>query len=132
MVYESFQTQTVAKTGVVPMPDIKKEKLIGGHAIALNGYDDEKKVFTFQNSWSQSWGDNGYGYIPYSFIDDSNLTADCHIITSCEIDKSPAPTPTPTPQPQPPQPFPTCPYPHLLPCPFHSFNPYNPYNPYHR
>lgn len=41
---------------------------LGGHAITLIGYDDSRQVFKFQNSWSKSWGDNGYGYISYKYL----------------------------------------------------------------
>lgn len=123
MVYDSFQSNEVAKNGNIPYPDTLKEKLLGGHAICIVGYDDSKKLFTFQNSWSPSWGDMGYGYLPYKYIDDQNLTADCHIITDTEIVKS---TPSPKPIPQPfPQPYPqyiNCPY-HPIPCPFHPIYP---------
>lgn len=40
----------------------------GGHAIAIVGYDDNRKVFKFKNSWGTGWGDNGYGYLPYSYV----------------------------------------------------------------
>lgn len=39
-----------------------------GHAIILVGYDDDKKVFTFKNSWGTSWGFQGYGKISYNYI----------------------------------------------------------------
>ena len=39
-------------------------------------YNDEKQYFQFQNSWGIGWGDNGYGYIPYSYILDKNLAYD--------------------------------------------------------
>lgn len=36
-----------------------------GHAIVIVGYDDEKKLIEFRNSWSDQWGNNGYGYFTY-------------------------------------------------------------------
>ncbi len=41
-------------------------KLLGGHATPIVGYDDTKKAFLVQNSWSASWGLNGFYYMPYS------------------------------------------------------------------
>lgn len=37
--------------------------IAGGHAITLTGYETQngKTVFTFKNSWSERWGNNGYG-----------------------------------------------------------------------
>ena len=66
-VYESWMTPAVDKTGVIPMPK-KGEELLGGHAICIVGYDDKKKRFKFKNSWSDEWGDRGYGYLLYSYI----------------------------------------------------------------
>lgn len=34
--------------------------IAGGHAYLLIGYDSRSDVFTFQNSWGRSWGDNGF------------------------------------------------------------------------
>jgi C1A family cysteine protease len=58
-VYESFESQTVSKTGVIPLPETS-ERMLGGHAIVLVGYDEEKRLFTFRNSWGEDWGENGY------------------------------------------------------------------------
>ena len=59
-VYESFESDATAKTGIVLLPK-KKEKLLGGHAILIVGYNDTKKWFVCRNSWGSSWGDHGYG-----------------------------------------------------------------------
>ncbi len=75
-VYESFETLNSNKFGVIPIPDTTKEKLLGGHAILLVGYDDNKQVFKFQNSWGTNWGDKGYGYIPYNYVINNNLAFD--------------------------------------------------------
>lgn len=50
--------------GAIPLPS---GSIIGGHAVVLVGYDDVQQRFKFKNSWSTSWGDNGYGYLPYYF-----------------------------------------------------------------
>lgn len=136
MVYQSFQTNEVGKTGIIPYPDINKEKLEGGHAICIIGYDDSKSMFIFQNSWDTVWGDQGYGYIPYSYIANPFLTADCHILTDTEIKKSnpipiptpPQPKPRPKPQPRPnpyyPNPFQPIPHPFPYPHPYPFPYPY--------
>jgi len=66
-VYESLETKDVNWSGIVPVPG-PGEKLLGGHAIALVGYDDKTQRVKFQNSWGTGWGDKGYGYIPYEFL----------------------------------------------------------------
>ena len=39
-----------------------------GHAICVVGYSDPRQHFIFKNSWGEDWGDDGYGYIPYSYM----------------------------------------------------------------
>lgn len=39
----------------------------GGHAMVLVAYDDAKQAFKLMNSWgTQSWGNNGFGWISYA------------------------------------------------------------------
>lgn len=73
--YASLETEAVDKTGIVPMPK-KSERQIGGHAICLTGYDVGTQLFEFKNSWGTSWGEKGYGYLPFGYIDDANLADD--------------------------------------------------------
>lgn len=40
----------------------------GWHVIAVCGYDERIARFEFKNSWSQFWGDEGFGTIPYDYI----------------------------------------------------------------
>ena len=49
-VFDSFESETVAQTGVVPMPG-ENENCIGGHAVMCVGYDDTKDSFLVRNSW---------------------------------------------------------------------------------
>lgn len=60
----------------VPMPNVLEnafvgipKTFIGGHAITLTGYNDNSKVLQFRNSWGANWGQHGYGYIPYNYLD---------------------------------------------------------------
>lgn len=78
-VYESFESLDSYSTGVIPMPNID-EKQLGGHAIALVGFNDTKRQFIFRNSWGKNWGINGYGYLPYNYVTDPNLASDFWII----------------------------------------------------
>ena len=78
-VFTSLESLEVYKTGIVPMPT-PDEKMVGGHAIAIVGYSDKKKQFIFRNSWGDSWGDDGYGYLPYEYVIDRNLSSDFWII----------------------------------------------------
>jgi len=74
-VYESFESATVAKTGVVNMPK-KKEKMLGGHAVCCVGYNDKTQRFIVRNSWGSGWGQAGYFTIPYAYLTNSNLSDD--------------------------------------------------------
>lgn len=78
-VYESFESEETAKTGIVPIPS-KEERMLGGHAIVLVGYNDEKRWFVFRNSWGEGWGDKGYGYLPYEYVCDENLASDFWVV----------------------------------------------------
>jgi C1A family cysteine protease len=44
------------------------------------GYNDLSKRYLVMNSWGKEWGKNGYCYIPYSYLHDTNLTFDRWII----------------------------------------------------
>jgi C1A family cysteine protease len=74
-VYESFESDAVAKTGNMPMPK-PKEKLLGGHAVLAVGYDDATERFTVRNSWGPKWGMAGYFTMPYAYMTESNLADD--------------------------------------------------------
>lgn len=66
-VYESFMTQEVADTGLIPMPGFN-EAQVGGHAILAVGYDDTDQTLLIRNSWGTAWGMNGYAKIPYAYV----------------------------------------------------------------
>ena len=42
----------------------------GNHAMVLCGYSDDERVFIVRNSWGTHFGDNGYCYLPYSYVED--------------------------------------------------------------
>jgi C1A family cysteine protease len=74
-VYESFEGDDVAKTGMVNLPD-KNESCVGGHAILCVGYDDAFQRFTIRNSWGTDWGQSGYFTLPYEYVLNPNLADD--------------------------------------------------------
>lgn len=41
-------------------------KLQGGHAMAVVGYDKERKYFIIRNSWGEKWCDKGYCLFPFA------------------------------------------------------------------
>ena len=66
-------------SGAIPYP-ADSEKKLGSHAVVAFGYDDNKKIqntaggpettgaFLIQNSWSDKWGERGYGWLPYEYL----------------------------------------------------------------
>lgn len=82
LVYSSFETKTVTTTGIMPYPDTSKERLLGGHAVLLVGYDNDTQRFIVRNSWGTSWGDNGYFYMPYQVIQNTAMSSDFWVIKS--------------------------------------------------
>jgi len=73
-IYESFECDKVKDTGLVPLPK-KDEKLLGGHALAVVGYDDTYG-FIVRNSWGKQWGVYGYCYMPYNYLCNKDLVND--------------------------------------------------------
>lgn len=74
-VYDSFENDDVAKSGIVPFPG-RFEQVLGGHAVLLVGYDDSKEWFIVRNSWGEGWGDHGYCYMPYRIWTDADMADD--------------------------------------------------------
>lgn len=72
--YESFRR--LISGGYFPMPNesFSPDPEIGGHCMAIIGYDDTKVRsrfsghFEVKNSHGESWGDGGYGWMPYEFL----------------------------------------------------------------
>lgn len=75
--FPSFNSTNVK--GGIPYP-CPGERAQWGHAIVAVGYDDGKKIKNTQcntettgallirNSWGTTWGDNGYGWLPYNYV----------------------------------------------------------------
>ena len=84
MVYESFESPEVQRTGVVPMPTVQ-ERALGGHAVVVVGYDMQKRHFICRNSWGKEWGDNGHCYMPFDYINSEHLASDQWTIRSIEL-----------------------------------------------
>jgi C1A family cysteine protease len=81
-VYSSFESNSVAKTGVMPYPNTSKERVLGGHAVLIVGYNKNRNVFIVRNSWGSGWGEGGYFYMPFQVIQNTNMSGDFWIIKS--------------------------------------------------
>jgi C1A family cysteine protease len=74
-VYESFESESVARTGHAPMP-APTERAVGGHAVMAVGYDDQSQTFLCRNSWGTGWGMAGYFTLPYTYLIQPGLASD--------------------------------------------------------
>lgn len=57
----------------------------GNHAMVICGFSEDEKVYIVRNSWGTSFGDKGYCYIPFSYIDDPALCNQACIITDVDV-----------------------------------------------
>lgn len=81
-VYSSFQSSVVTRTGMMPYPNIRREYLLGGHAVLLVGYNKNTRRFIARNSWGSRWGDRGYFYMPFQVIQNTNMSDDFWVVKS--------------------------------------------------
>ena len=88
LIYESFESKNASKTGMIPMPNVVHEKLLGGHAVTCIGYDDTSQVWIMKNSWGSNWGDHGSFYLPYKYLLDTKLTGDIWKISKFNINSN--------------------------------------------
>jgi len=91
-VYSSISQ--AATTGAIPYP-APGEKVLGGHANVICGYDDAKVVknspsgpdttgaLLTRNSWGKTWGELGYGWLPYDYVL-KGLASDWWVMTKAD------------------------------------------------
>jgi C1A family cysteine protease len=67
-VFESFYD--IGSDGIMPMPDLNNEYVVGGHAVMVVGYKtiNGQVYFEVRNSWGSDWGDNGYFWMPSAYL----------------------------------------------------------------
>lgn len=79
-VFESFESEEVARTGIVPLPQ-PHEKNLGGHAVLIVGYDKRDRTFLVRNSWGVAWGLKGYFKLPFDFVLSPHLADSFWVVT---------------------------------------------------
>jgi len=80
LVYTSFMSRTTMRSGNIPVPNTRRERLLGGHAIALSGWNDSTRTFSFRNSWGTGVGQRGLFHIPYSYVCNGSLAGDAWVV----------------------------------------------------
>ena len=86
-VYDEFESDTMASTGILPMPAANSE-LLGGHAVVAVGYnfgpttqnDCPPNYYIIRNSWGKDWGYSGYFFMPAAYLENNSLSSDLWVI----------------------------------------------------
>ena len=65
-VYNGFEE--LDTTSLLRMPKLA-EGIIGGHAVTIVGYNKKSKIMIVRNSFGTAWGDDGYFYVPFDYIE---------------------------------------------------------------
>lgn len=81
-VYSSIWDQAVQRSGDIPFP-ARRERLEGGHAIVAVGYDNSRARFLIRNSWGTEWGQDGYGTLPYEYVE-KEIAEDFWVLVTAE------------------------------------------------
>lgn len=91
----NWSTKLIHGVQVMDVPPISQKAalLADGHSVALVGYRRDTAFpgggyFIFRNSWGASWGDHGYGYMPFAYVLDyaNDLVAyDTEDITTAHV-----------------------------------------------
>ena len=68
----------------MPYPNVAREQLLGGHAVAIVGRDEKRDMYKVRNSWGTDWGLHGYFKMPAAFLLNPQLASDFWIVTKME------------------------------------------------
>lgn len=79
-VYDNFESQEMADSGILTLPG-PNDELLGGHCVLVGQYDDITKRCFIRNSWGENWGPfKGNFYMSYSYF--NQLVSDLWVIQS--------------------------------------------------
>lgn len=83
-VFESFESDEVSRTGIIPLPSANEQNL-GGHCLTAWGYSDATQTFKILNHWGTSWGQKGWCTMPYSYLTNSGLSSDFWQLSTIKV-----------------------------------------------
>ena len=88
--FKSFDRAGKHGRVLLPEPNSKDGRTShSSHAMLCVGYSDKTQAFIVRNSWGESWGDQGYCYIPYAYLANPEYCWDCWAIrTVSDLDFS--------------------------------------------
>ena len=93
MVFDSCFGEEAMRTGVIPLWQGAGDAPCGGHASLLVGFDDHKRTgrgtkgaALLRNSWGKGFGEAGYGWLPYEYLEDTNLADDFWVLRAGELE----------------------------------------------
>lgn len=93
--YESIDDDSLARTGVMPRPNLRSERDVGGHDVLVVGYDTNflesadyrntainrslvnNTALLIRNSWGIDWGINGHFWMPIDYASNAQTGGDC-------------------------------------------------------
>lgn len=79
-VFESFEGDEIARTGIMPVPG-PGERMLGGHEVLIVGYLKQYPHHALvRNSWGPGWGLGGYFLFPWQVLLDPNMADDFRTI----------------------------------------------------
>ncbi len=109
-VYDSFESAKTASTGIMSVPDLATERLLGGHCVvavstprdgSLCGGEPGVLYRKCRNSWGTGWGQSGHFWMPVEVMDGSECSDFWQVTTTKDASAPTPPAPSPTPVPTP-------------------------------
>jgi len=64
---------SIGKDADIPFPTAA-DSVVGSQAVTAVGYDNKRRIrsdkgaLLVRNSWGAGWGDQGFGWLPYSYV----------------------------------------------------------------
>lgn len=70
--YEELTSGAVDSYGRLPLPK-RGSRALGGHAVLVVGYNLMERIFLVRNSWGELWGRAGHFWMPFDYLQTTEL-----------------------------------------------------------